>query len=178
MSRKKRSDSKLDSLPPHQKKMLRDWLVDENMKYEVAKERLEQDFNIKTSISALSQFYSTQCFALRYSEASAFAALVEKELLTADPTFDKVTLSLVKQKAFERAVAKNGNIDELTKLAMIIGDARRIELKQREVGIAERRIALLEEKAKQADAGKAVAEDNDLSAEEKLARYRAIFGDK
>jgi hypothetical protein len=176
MSRKKRSDSKLDALPPHQKKMLRDWLVDENLSYEKARDRLSQDFNVETSVGALSQFYATQCFALRFSQAKSFAEQVEKELLTADPTFDRVTLALIKQKAFERAAAKNGDIDELAKLAMIIGDSQRITLKQREVSISERRITLLEQKAKQADAAKDVTRDETLTPAKREAKLKEIFG--
>lgn len=176
MSRKKRSDSKLDALPPHQKKMLRDWLVDENLSYEKARERLSQDFGVDTSVGSLSQFYATQCFALRFSEAKSFAERVEKELLTADPTFDKATLALVKQKAFERAAAKNGDIDELAKLAMIIGDSQRIMLKQREVSISERRITLLENKAALADKASAIANNKEISEEEQGRQMRALFG--
>ena len=113
---------------------------------------------------------------MRFSEAKSFAERVEKELLTADPTFDKATLALVKQKAFERAAAKNGDIDELAKLAMIIGDSQRIMLKQREVSISERRITLLENKAALADKASAIANNKEISEEEQGRQMRALFG--
>lgn len=55
-------------------------------------------------------------------------------------------------------------------------EAERLSLKREEVALAERRVKLLEEKAARADAAEKVAVDGALSAEEKLARMREIFG--
>lgn len=176
MARKPRSDSRLASLNPEQKALLRTWLIDENLSYEAAKDRLHQDFNVETSVGALSQFYATECFALRSSEAKAFAEQVETELLSAEPTFDKATLALVKQKAFERAYAKNGNLSELAILAGIIGDSAKLKLKEKDQQLAERRVALLEKKAAQADAAEGVTRDEALTPEQREAKLKEIFG--
>lgn len=174
--RKKRSDNKLAALNPEQKAMLRTWLVDENLSYVEARQRLIDDFNVTVSTGALTKFYATECFAMSQSSARAFAEQVEKQVLASDSTFDRATLALIKQKAFERAVAKNGNIDELATLAGIIGDSAKLELKKKDQQLAERRIAILEKKAAQADEAKQVNGRADLSDEEKLARYKQIFG--
>jgi hypothetical protein len=176
MARKPRSDAKLKSLPPHQREMLIRWLIEENLPVREAVERLEQDCNVRTSRSAVSQFYATECFALCSSEAKSFAEAVERDLLEAKPTFDRVTLALIKQKAFERALARNGDIKELATLAGIIGDKHKLELNQREVALSERRIALLEKKAAQADAANAVVKNPELTDADKLLRYKQIFG--
>ena len=176
MSRKPRSDAKLKSLPPNQREMLIRWLLDENLSYEKAVKRLEQDFNVRTSLRAISGFYATECFSLRSSEANDFAARVEKELLSSDPNFDKATLALIKQKTFERAYAKNGNLDELAILSGIIGDSAHLKLKERDIALKERRLALLEKKVEQADRAKGIVGDEKLSDEEKAARLRGLFG--
>ena len=176
MAQKPRSDSTLDSLSPEQKKMLREWLVEENLSYKEARDRLHEDFNVRTSVGALSRFYATQCFALRSSEAKDFAEQVLKDL-TADGTqFDQATIALIKQKAFERAYARDGNLEDLAILAKIIGDAAKLQLKQKDQALAERRIAILEKKAEQADQALQISGDGNLTPAEKETRLKAVFG--
>lgn len=131
---KPRADKKLARLPAHQKEMLRRWLVEENVSYKDAKEKLYQDFNVETSEGALSKFFAEECFTERFEQASVFADQVAEQLAAegADK-FDAATIALVKQKAFERAVAKDGSIKELALLAGIIGDTAKLQLKEREL---------------------------------------------
>jgi hypothetical protein len=176
MAKKPRSDSKLAALNPEQKALLRTWLIDENLSYRDAKARLHDDFNITTSEGALSQFYATECFALRSSEAKEFAERVVEELTESGEKFDEATLALIKQKAFERAYAKNGNIDELATLAKILGDSAKLKLKEKDQALAERRISILEKKAALADKAKDITSNSELSDEEKAAQMRGLFG--
>lgn len=133
MAKKPRSDKKLAALNPEQKALLRTWLVEENLSYEKARERLWDDFNIRVSVGALSNFYATDCFSLRSSEAKDFAEHVVEELTASGDKFDEATLSLIRQKAFERAYARDGNLDELATLAKIIGDSQKLRLKQEQL---------------------------------------------
>ena len=128
---KPKANSKLAQLPPHQREQLIRWLVDENISLAAAAERVEQDFNVRVSTEAVRRFYASQCFMLRTSEAHEFAEQVANELVTIDPDFDKATMALVKQKAFERAYARDGDIDQLATLARIIGDTRTHALRER-----------------------------------------------
>lgn len=176
MSAKPRSDSKLAALNSEQKAQLRTWLVDENKSYEEVRTLLHDDFNVRVGITAIQRFYASDCFSLRSSEAKDFAEQVVEELKASGQSFDMATLALVKQKAFERAYAKNGNIDELATLAKILGDSAKLELKKKDQQLAERRIAILEKKAAQADAAKDITGDEKLSDTEKAAKMRALFG--
>ena len=133
MGKKPRSDSVLDSLSPEVKAQLRTWLVEENQAYDAVVTRLHDDFNVKTSTGALSRFYATECFALRSSEAKAFAERAVEELSQGAEKYDEATLLLIKQKAFERAYARNGNLDELQILAGIVGEAKKLRLKQEQL---------------------------------------------
>jgi hypothetical protein len=173
---KPRSDSKLAALNPQQRAQLRTWLVEENKSYEDVQKLLRDDFNVRVGLSAISRFYATDCFALRSSEAKEFAEQVAAELASSGESFDAATMALVKQKAFERAYAKNGNLKELTALAKIIGDSAKRDLKKFDQRLAERRVILLEKKAEQADKAKAITGDETLTDEQKAAAMRSLFG--
>lgn len=131
---KKRSDSTLDSLSPEQKQMLRDWLVEENLGYKEAKDRLWQDFNVRTSIGALSRFYATQCFSLASSQAKLLSEQIAADL-DAERNLDRATLALVKKAAFLRASARDSElkVNELATLAGIVGDSRKQLLKEQQL---------------------------------------------
>jgi len=174
---KPRSDNKLAALPPAQKAQLRTWLVEENRAYEEVVGLVRERFGVRTSTGALCKFYATDCFSLKSSEARDFAEQVVAELKThGESKFDEATLALVRQKAFERAYAKDGSIDELATLAKILGDSAKVELKRRGLDLTERRIKILEKKAAQADQAKAIAGNKDLSEAEQAAQMRALFG--
>jgi len=172
---KPRSDSKLKSLPAHQRDMLRSWLVEDNLSYEKARERLKEDFGIETSERALSEFYATECFTVRFAQAGEIADTIAAALAESPDKFDEATISLVKQKAFERAVAKDGDIKELGILASILGDTAKLRIKQQEVELAGRRVVLLEKKAEQADAAESITRDESLTPEQREKKMRSLF---
>jgi hypothetical protein len=176
MAKKPRSDKKLAALNPQQRAILRGWLVDDNLSYAEARDRLWQDFRLRVSVGALSSFYASDCFSLRSSEAKDFAEHVVAELTASGDKFDEATLSLIRQKAFERAYARDGNLDELATLAKIIGDSQKLAIKAREVALAERRLKLLEKKAAQADAAESSLRNPDLTPAEREAKLKEIFG--
>lgn len=173
--KKPRSDSVLDSLPPERREQLVRWLVDENLKYPEAVARVWEKFGVKTSVSALQKFYARRCFTLRADQAREFADLVVSQAKTDPASFDEATLALVKQRAFERVYARDGNINELSILAGILGDSAKLELKRQELALGERRVAVLEKKAAMADAAQGVVTDQTLTEEQKAARLREIF---
>ena len=164
------------SLPPHQRETLIRWLTEENVDYPEARDRLWNDFGVKTSRTALSHFYATQCFSLRYSEAGEMADTVATEMAARPDKFDEATIALVRQKTFERAVARDGNLDELAILAKILHDSAKLRLKERDQQLTERRLQLLEKKAAQADAAENVTRDSALTPAEREAKLKEIFG--
>jgi hypothetical protein len=90
--------------------------------------------------------------------------------------FDAATIALVRQKTFERAVARDGNLDELAILAKILNDSAKLRLKEKDQQLTERRVSLLEKKAAQADQAKGIVGDQALSDEQKAAQLRSLFG--
>lgn len=132
-ARKPRSDAKLKSLPPHQREMLVRWLVEENVDYKTAKERLAQDFGVTTSVGALANFYATECWQESSAQAREFADEAVRLAKTGGADFDTATLALIQERAFIHARTKNSDVKDLALLAGIIGDSARLRLKAREL---------------------------------------------
>jgi hypothetical protein len=78
------------------------------------------------------------------------------------------TLSLLAQQAFELLTSPDPDPAELVKLGKII-------LQSQKQGLDERKVAMLEAKAKKADQAEDVM-GSQLSDEEKAAKMRSIFG--
>jgi hypothetical protein len=173
---KPRSDNKLAALPGPQKQQLRTWLIDENKSYEEARELLRQLFDVRTSTGALSKFYRTDCFTLRTSEAKSFAEEAVKAGRAAVANLDEATELIIRQRAFEQAYARNGDLDALAVLSKILGDRKKLELKAADQALTERRVRLLEKKAAQADRAEAITGNKELTDAEKAAQMRALFG--
>ena len=88
--------------------------------------------------------------------------------MAASNTATLPTIELIAQRAFELAVQESPDVRDLAQLTQLL-------LKARQMDLDERRIKLLETKAAQADqAGEVVK--SDLSPEEKVTRFREIFG--
>lgn len=139
--RKPSAAGKLTALPPEQRELLIGWLVDENLSYADALSRVAIEFGVKTSVAALSNFYATQCFARRASEAQDFAESVVNAA-EADHNLTEATLKMIRQRAFEHAHAKNGDLTALAVLAKIIGDSDRLKLQALKTEQDGRKLAL------------------------------------
>jgi hypothetical protein len=140
MSRKTRSDSKLAKLAPEQKEMLQRWLVEENISYAKAKDRLFQDFNIETSEAALFDFYRRECFSLRSSQAKQFAEHVVATLAQDGDNYDQATMAIIRQRAFETAYMeqvkvedKKSALKDLVLLGKMIGDTRKQAFREKQL---------------------------------------------
>ncbi|OAM89333.1 hypothetical protein OH491_13585 [Termitidicoccus mucosus] len=133
--KKPRSDAKLKSLPPHQREMLVRWLAEENVSYEIARDRLWQDFNVRTSIGALVNFYATQCWQRSSEHAREFASQVREAAKSTGEDFNAATLALIQERAFVLSRTQGSDVSDLATLAKIIGDSARLQLKQKELAL-------------------------------------------
>lgn len=176
--KKPRGDSTIDELAPHQKECLEQWLFEENLKYKEALERLHLDFGVRSSASALGRFYQ-RVLQRRLLESigknARQANEIESEFAKNPAPVPQAVVKLVTQLAFEHLAGGARNLDpefvvKLVKLSVDSG------LKAKKLELDERRIELLEQKAKQADQAAAAVKDDGLTAEEKQARLRQIFG--
>jgi hypothetical protein len=196
--RKPRSDARLRNLPPDRKTALVDWIVDEGISYDGAVDRLQEQFGIKTSRGAVSDFYRQECFSLRARRNRSDADRI-RELLAEQPdAFGEATRSAIAQQFFELSVAGTASPEDLLMLAQIMGASKRLEieqeklrLRQEKAGQDERRLQLEQEKVRlmQVKAAEAVlakaaefvdiAKDAGLSTQQKIeAVRRRLFGDE
>lgn len=173
MSRKPRSDSKLDALTPEQKEQLASWLTVENVSYDEAKARCAQHFSVFTSVAALQAFYSRFAAPWKYAqakgEADAFAELMEGK-------FDAATIKRAKQLAFEAMTGPQPDLKAAKTLLKIVGDSAKVDLAKEKLTLDARKVAILEKKAAQADAAEGVTKDTTLTPEQRQARLKEIFG--
>jgi hypothetical protein len=158
-----RSDSLFAKLTPAQREELLQRCVEEGLSLEDGTELL-RGWGVKSSSQALSRFVSTHGFAWRLERAKAAAAATQ-----AAPSFEAEKSRLLQQKIFEAVADANCPPKVLVAL-------RSLDLKAAEVKIQERRVALLEAKAQQADAVKAVMSDTPLTPEGRDRKIREILG--
>jgi hypothetical protein len=173
MSRKPRSDSKLDALSEEQHVTLAEWLTIENVSYADAKARVLDQFGVSTSVAALQSFFSRFAAPWKYAraagEADSFADLMEGK-------FDAATIKKAKQLAFDAMSGPRPDLKAAKALLKIVGDSAKLSLAQEKLSLDARKVKILEAKAAQADAAKAVTSDESLTPEQQLLRYRQIFG--
>lgn len=167
---KPRSDAKLLNLPEEQQAQLADWLLS-GMPYHVARATVEKEFGVKVALSAFTQFWSEVCagaYIQRRARAVGLADEVAEQVTRTPGQFDKATVDALRQKAFELSVSPQTDPKDVKAIFTLL-------LKSRDQDIAERRVALLEQKAAQADRVKEVVE-GPQTPEQKQAAIRQIFG--
>jgi hypothetical protein len=124
MSRKTRADSILDNLPANQQEAVERWLFEENLSYKDAAKRLHEDFNVRCSVSSLSEWYQRRAQQrmldrIAASANTANAVITKFEENPAD-TY-RAVLNMVGQLAFEQSLKEEKSVDvetlfNLTKL--------------------------------------------------------------
>lgn len=168
MNKKPRSDSKLDSLPEQQLLELRDGLLS-GWKLEDAKSWLIVECGVSSSLAALSAFFKRHCVPVirdrRQLAALKAEAITEGVGLT---DWDAASIERLRQTVFEFMSNPNADIEATERLFKLL-------LKSRDQEVDRRKLVLLEEKAKQADAAAGLAKDGKLTDEEKAAELKRIF---
>jgi hypothetical protein len=143
------------------------WLYGRSAK--VVKRMIMEVYGVETSEAALSGFWARFAgpyLAERMRRSSAQARELANTLSAAD--VQRSTMELIAQQAFELMSSPMPDPEDVVKLAKVV-------LLSQKQDLDERKVALLEAKAKQADLAKDVMESQ-LSEEDKAAKMRAIFG--
>lgn len=165
--------SLFNKLTPEQREQLATWLTVENKTYDEARKLVAEEFGVSTSNDALRRFYASFAVPWQYSqaagEAEAFGELMEGK-------FDEATIKRAKQLAFSAITSPTPDVKTAKALLKIVGDSAKAKREETKLGLEERKVTLLEKKAAQADEAKAVTEDTALTPEQKMKRYRQIFG--
>ncbi len=130
-------------------------------------EMVRAAYGVETSPAALSGFFrrfKSSWFSERMRRSSTAARELASTL--ARPEVESATWDLISQHAFELITSPNPDPAELVKLGRLI-------LQAQKQAVDERRVALLEEKARKLDAVREAAESSDdLTPEERLKKIR------
>lgn len=169
--RKPRSDSKLLNLPEEKKQQILDWMV-AGQSMAAVRELVNGEFGFTVSVSSLSGFWQIEApkhFIRQRLKSHSVASELAAEARKAPTMFDAAMVDRISQFAFELSITPGADPETVKAFVMMV-------LKAREQDLAARRVALLEEKAKQAEKAAGVVGDTTLSDEEKQRRMRQIFG--
>ena len=166
--KKPRADSKLDALPESRVLELRDGLLG-NWSYEAALSWLQTECGVSSSLASLSSFFKRHCAPViqdRRQLAALKAEAITQGIGLTD--WDTASIERLRQTVFEFMSDPNADIEATERLFKLL-------LKSRDQEVDRRKLTLLEEKAKQADAAAGVAKNGTLSAEVKAAELKRIF---
>ena len=155
-------------MPEEQQAQLVEWLLS-GMPYHRAKQLVEKEYGVNTSLAALSAFWDEAC-------ASALIARRQQAVTTADEIaaeakkkpgqFDAATIDAIKNKAFELSINPTAKAKDVKSLFMLLLKSRDQELKSKDIDIKLRRLDMLEQNAAQAkETLSAVAAKGGLSPE-------------
>lgn len=188
--RKTRSDSIVDGLPENQRSAIERWLCEENLSLDLVKQRIWDDFNVRVSRSALSEFYG-RCSRARMlrkiSESSAAAKSVTDQFRSNPDTSFEALLGLVGQAAFELKMSgKQLDLGTLKDLAEIMAlglkvktDTKKIQQKDEQLALQRQKLEMDVTKLarREAAAIKAISSNSKLTESEKLDAIRKkLFG--
>lgn len=178
MARKPSSLSRLDAKPDEgglsddQREALIDWLLS-GAPYHATARRVEEEFGIETSVSALSRFYARWAaprLILRRRGARDLADAIAKEASEDGEIFDAATVGKLRQMAFELAVEPNPDHEAIKSIVSLILKHRKEE---RDGATLKLKVREFE---KREEATRETLGDETLSDKEKAARMREAFG--
>ena len=174
--KKPRSDSKLDALDIDQQRQLVEWLLTPGLTYEAVKKMVFEEFNVSTSSRALGVFYQSYVgpyILERRRQAVGLAKEVGDEIKRAPGEFTQTTIDALEQKAFELAQNPMVNPKDVKSIFTLVLKSRDQSLKEKDIEIKLRKLELLEERQKKAEATLA---DGSIDAAQREQRMKEIFG--
>lgn len=161
--KKLRVDSKLARLSEEQQSELALYLEGHSL---ADSQQWLAERGITISLQSISQYYRLHVLPCKWKRMAATASLLNKvkgESITA------AAHRAIAQRVFELSTDPAADPEQLAQLYKLMNQGQAAEQ-------GERKLALLEQKARTAEAAAAALQTPGLSEEEKLARVRAIFG--
>jgi hypothetical protein len=176
MPRKAHSKAKLKNLSSETRAALWRMLTETNDQgvepsYKNVAAQLDKEWDIKTSETALLEFYHWYPTTQILKQAATFAETLREEILKLPGIkLDDEQIAAIGQATFELAAIKSGDTKTFIALQHVALEKRgmkgRMQIEQEKIKQGERRLALQEKKAEAFDSvKKAVSEDGRLSPE-------------
>ena len=169
MAKKARADSKLDSMPEAKRGELVQGMIC-GWSYEAARDWCQVECGVCVSLSAFTPFYRRHVEPV-LRERKQFAALSAStlaKLAKETEAFDAAAIGELKEYAYRLIRDPNSDPEDARKWMETLIKA---QAGQRD----NRKLAMLEQKAAQADAASGVANSSKLTEEEKAAELKRIF---
>jgi len=145
-----------------------------------AKPLVERQVGFQCSLDALYKFFSWQVNQESLDAQNDMLETFEEFTRKRNPQW---TAEKVRQHSIDFLMAYTSSRKDVIGFATIAAIDQRerhgqakAKFEERKVSVSERRVALLEQKAAQADKAKGVLEDKELTEEQKAARMRELFG--
>lgn len=173
--KKPRSDAKLLNLPEEQQAQLAEWLLS-GVPYHAARATVAKEFGVTCSLAALSGFYQVVCVPAllkRRSQAVQAAQEIAQEATRTPGHMDAATVDAIRQKAFELAISPSAAAKDVKALFMLLQKAQDQKLKEQQIALESRRVAILESKLAQVQAAVSEAKAAGGITAETLAKIEA-----
>lgn len=139
---KPRSDSVLLNLSPEQQEQIYAWLtegVDGNTSYETVAEQIALEFNLKTSITALGNFWNKVVAPRKLRISAQAASGLAKMARGSGVDFEEAALAACQQKAFEILASPNPNPKDVLAFFGSVLESQKIGLKREDLGLQKKR---------------------------------------
>jgi hypothetical protein len=162
-------------LDEQQQAELCQWLLG-GMPYSQAKREVQERWGVKVSVSMLGRFWDSVCGPALLAKRRRCAGLASEMARAAEAEpgrFDAATVDAIRQAAFEASIAPGADPDKVVQLFGMVLKSKDQDLKEQAVALQRRRLEILERQEQEA---KGVVGDETLSAEQKMAKFREMFG--
>lgn len=169
MSRKHRADSNLKTLPEEQQSEIITRLNAKGGSYKAVCEWLRAEWDVATSIGALSEFYSWHQLRTQVKEAESDTQTLQELLSASEFGLSAQQVQEAGNLMFVMRATKQQDAKSYVAMAKLL-------LQKQKLDVEARKVALLEAKAAKADAADGIAKDGTLSKEDKQKRIFEIFG--
>ena len=176
--KKSKTPCQLESLTEDQQAQVAEWLLG-GMSYHKAAEKVKAEFGLDVWPQRFTRFWNEVCApALGARRARiAYAASHINGIALKDPVpFDPATLDMLAQRTLEALIAPATDAKTIKSLYALVLKHNDQEIRKKQLDLELRRVEILERKAKLAEQAEQTTKDPTLTAEERQARYREIFG--
>ena len=188
-------NTKLVSLSPAQKDELASWLLDENLSYRDAAERVGKSFGFSVCIGTIKNFWHKECVPRKLLRSAEAARSLQTVAASLKEDWQGVNAQLLGQRIFEtlagpevdlKAVSALGAVLEKVKTralhekalnARLATDKRRDKQRERQMAFAREKFEFdaVEAVLEQAGKIKTVSTDRTLSSDEKRDQLRRLL---
>jgi hypothetical protein len=184
--RKLREDSLGNKLTLEQRDLLEHWLFDDNLGYTEARERVQKEFGLETTVWSVSRFFHQRARERpieQLVEASVSAGMVNATPIST-ASLREAAVKLAGKSALKLAGEKPNDMDHLVAFTRLLLESEENEIRRGRLKLAQQQFdftamaASIEELPQFRAHMLTVSDDDSLTEMEKLERIRAIMWGK